>query len=205
MLKILKLRDYFERFLCRLDHWLSCMLDCIHICVFHISKNCFEKLARHLLDTFLSIKLLKHSFKRNLDTSSIPGGSIEKAPTSSIAPRHLQDRSSFCSESDSLLLDSFLNTSAIEDQILDTYLDRSLDTSRYLHLSRFTSCLYKASVRSGIHFSSISLSILLCFSPKTLTSYSKTFSSRILQDFSSFSLLGKLLILSHSCISSFET
>ena len=132
VLKILKLRDYFERFLCRLDHWLSCMLDCIHICVFHISKNCFEKLARHLLDTFLSIKLLKHSFKRNLDTSSIPGGSIEKAPTSSIAPRHLQDRSSFCSESDSLLLDSFLNTSAIEDQILDTYLDSFLDTSRYL-------------------------------------------------------------------------
>ena len=73
------------------------------------------------------------------------------------------------------LLDSFLDTLAIEDQILDTYLDRSLDTSRYLHLSRFTSCLYKASVRSGNHFSSISLSILLCFSPKTLSSYSKPF------------------------------
>ena len=51
----------------------------------------------HLLDTFLSIELLKHSFKRNLDTSSIPGGSIEKAPASSIAPRHLVDQSSFCS------------------------------------------------------------------------------------------------------------
>ena len=36
-------------------------------------------------------------FKCNLDTSSIPGGSIEKAPASSIAPRHLVDRSSFCS------------------------------------------------------------------------------------------------------------
>ena len=104
--------------------------------------------------------------KRNLDTSSIPGGSIEKAPASSIAPRHLLDRSSFCSESDSLLLDSFLNTSAIEDQILDTYLDRYLDTSRYLYLSRFTSCLYKAFVRSGFHFSSISLSILLYSLPK---------------------------------------
>ena len=134
-----------------------------------------------------------HSFKRNLDTSSIPGGSIKKAPASSIAHRHLLDRSSFCSESDSLLLDSFLDTSAIEDQILNTY----LDTSRYLHLSRFTSCLYKASVRSGFHFSSISLSILLYFSPKTVSSYSKL----VPQAFSSFSLLGKLLILSHSCIS----
>ena len=160
---------------------------------------------QHLLDTLLSVEILKHFFKRNLDTSSIPGGSIEKASASSIAPRHLLDWSSFCSKSDSLLLDSFLDTSAIEDQILDTYLDRSLDTSRYLHLLRLTSCLYKASVRSGNHFSSISLSILLCFSPKTLTSYSKTFSSRILQDFSSFSLLGKLLILSHSCISWFKT
>ena len=60
MLKILKLRDYFERFLCRLDHWLSCMLDCIYICVFLSSKNCFEKLAQHLLDTLLSVELLKH-------------------------------------------------------------------------------------------------------------------------------------------------
>ena len=153
------------------------MLDCIHICVFHISKNCFEKLAQHLLDTS-SIPCYLSSFssiffKRNLDTSSIPGGSIEKAPASSIATRHLLDQSSFCSESDPLLLNSFLDTSTIEDQILDTYLDISLDTSRYLHLSRFTSFLYKASVRSENHFSSISLLILLCFSPKTLSSYSK--------------------------------
>ena len=106
------------------------MLDCIHIYTFHISKNCFEKLARHLLDTssipcymssFLSIFL-----KRNLDTSSIPGGSIEKDHASLIAPRHLLDRSSFCSESDSLFLDSFLNTSAIVDQILDTFICRDL-------------------------------------------------------------------------------
>ena len=130
-------------------------------------------MARHLLDTLLFVKLLKHSFKRNLDTSSIPGGSIKKAPTSLIAHRHLLDRSSFCSESDPLLLDSFLDTSTIEDQILDTYLDRYLNTSRYLHLSRFTSYLYKASVRSRIHFSSISLLILLCFSPKTFSFYSK--------------------------------
>ena len=116
-------------------------------------------------------------------------------------PQHLLDRSSFCSESDSLLLDSFLDTSAIEDQILNTY----LDTSRYLHLSRFTSCLYKASVRSGFHFSSISLSILLCFSPQNTLILLQLCSSRILQAFSSFSLLGKLLILSYSCIWWFKT
>ena len=177
VLKIFKLRDYFERFLCWLDHWLSCMLDCIHIYAFHISKNCFEKLAWYLLDTssipFYLSSFLSIFLKRNLDTSSIPGGSIEKDHASLIAPRHLLDWSSFCSESDSLLLDSFLDTSAIEDQILDTYLDRYLDTSRYLHLSRFTSCLYKASVRSEFHFSSISLLILLCFSPKTISSFSK--------------------------------
>ena len=57
------------------------MLDCIHICVFHISKNCCEKLPRHFLDTssipcYLS-SFLSIFFKCNLDTFSIPGGSIE--------------------------------------------------------------------------------------------------------------------------------
>ena len=70
------------------------MLDCIHICVFHISKNCFEKLARHLLDTLLSVELLKHFYLTQsrhllntwwidressclLDSSSTPARSIE--------------------------------------------------------------------------------------------------------------------------------
>ena len=78
MLKFFKLRDYFERLLCGLDHWLSCMLDCIHVCVFLLSKNCFEKLVRHLLDTLLSVELLKPFSYRNPDSSSIPGGSIER-------------------------------------------------------------------------------------------------------------------------------
>ena len=97
MLKIFKLRDYFEILLYGLNHWLSCILDCIHVCVFLLSKNCFEKLARHLLDTLLSVELLKPFSYCNPDTSSIPGGSIKKAPASSIAPRYLVDRSSFCS------------------------------------------------------------------------------------------------------------
>ena len=44
-------RDVFERFIWCLDHWLSCMLDCIHVCVFHFSKT---------------------AFKSQLNTSSIP-------------------------------------------------------------------------------------------------------------------------------------
>ena len=94
VLKIFWLRDYFKRLLCWLDHWLSCMLDCIHICVFLLSKNCFEKLVWHLLDTLLSVELLKAFFLSQsqhlldtwsidressclLDSSSTPGGSIE--------------------------------------------------------------------------------------------------------------------------------
>ena len=76
--------------------WVVCWIA-FNIGIFLISKNCFEKLARHLLDTLLFVELLKPFSYRNLDTSSILGGSIEKAPASSIAPRHLVDRSSFCS------------------------------------------------------------------------------------------------------------
>ena len=95
--KFFKLRDYFERLLCWLDHWFSCMLDCIHVYVFLLLKNCFEKLTRHLLDTLLSVELLKPFSYRNPDSSLIPGGSIENAHASSIASRHLVDQSSFCS------------------------------------------------------------------------------------------------------------
>ena len=91
VLKIFRLRDYFERLLCWLDHWLSCMLDYIRIYVFLLSKNCFEKLAWHLLDTMLSVELLKPTQYRHLlntwwidresscllDSSSTPARSIE--------------------------------------------------------------------------------------------------------------------------------
>ena len=49
-------------------------------------------------------------------------------------------------------------------------LNKSLDTCIYRDL---LAALYKASVWSGNHFSLISLSILLCFSSKTLSSHSK--------------------------------
>ena len=66
------LRDVFENLICCLDHWLSC----IHVYVFLLSKNCFEKLARHLLDSQLFVELPKLFFIAILS-----------------APRYLVDRS----------------------------------------------------------------------------------------------------------------
>ena len=166
MLKIFKLRDYFERLLCWLDHWLSCMLDCIYICVFLLSKNYFEKLARHLLDTLLSIELLKAFSYRNLDTSSIPSGSIEKAPASSITPQHLVDRSSFCSWIWFFVARYLLDTSAVDDQFLNTYLDSFLDTSRYLICRVLLKVLFKPPSQSVSHFFDLSRSVHTCSSPK---------------------------------------
>ena len=69
---------------------------------------------------------------RNPDTSSIPGGSIEKAPASSIASQLLVDRSSFCSWIWWVFARYLLDTSAINKHFLDTYLDNFLDTSWHL-------------------------------------------------------------------------
>ena len=81
------LREDFERLIWCLNHWLSCMHDYIHVCVFLFSKNCFKS----FLDTWLAFSY------RKLDTSSTPGGSIKKVPIPSIAYRHLVDRSSLIS------------------------------------------------------------------------------------------------------------
>ena len=91
------LRDVFESLICWLDHWLSCMLDYIHVNVFHISKNWFYKLAQHLLDTsstpcclssffscFLSLSRqlldtwwIDQESSSLFDSFSTPSGSIE--------------------------------------------------------------------------------------------------------------------------------
>ena len=163
-----KLRDNFERLLCWLDHWLSCMLNCIHDCVFLPSKNWFLKVARHLLDTLLSIKLLKPFSYRNPNSSSIPSGSIENAPTSSIASRHLVDQSSFYSWIWFLVAWYLLDTLAIDDHLLDTY----LDTSQYLICWALLKVLFKPP--RAIHFSFLrSLSICPClFISQTLSFHS---------------------------------
>ena len=74
--------------------------------------------------------------KRNLDTSLIHGGSIEKAPTSSIASWHLVDQSSFCSWIWFFVARYLFDTSAVDEQFLDTYLESFLDTSTVEHYWR---------------------------------------------------------------------
>ena len=172
----LLLRDDFERLLYWLDYWLSCMLDCIHVYVFHSRKTSFQK----WLDTssiplrHLFVCQASHSFSyRNPNSSLIPGGLIENAPTSSIALRYLVDWSSFCSWIWFLVAQYFLDTSAVDDHFLDTYLDRFLDTSRHLHLSRFTEGLYILFSRSISHFFDLSRPVRACSSPKHSLFHSK--------------------------------
>ena len=144
------------------------MLDCIHVCVFHSRKTVFKKVARHL-----AVCRASQAFSyRNPDTSSTPGGSIEKAPASSIASRHLVDRSSFCSWIRCVVPRYLLDSSAVDDHFLDTYLDSFLDTSRHLYLLSFTKDLYILSSRSISHFFDLSPSVRTCSSPKHYLSHS---------------------------------
>ena len=118
-------------------------------------------LIPYYLSSFSSIFL-----KRNLDNSSIPSGSIEKAPASSIAPRHLVDRSSFCFWIWFFVARYLLDTSAVDDQFLDTYLDSFLDTSRYLSYQALLKGLYILPSRSFSHFFDLSQSVRACSSPE---------------------------------------
>ena len=188
------LRDDFERLLCWLDHWLRCMLDCIYVCVFHSWKTGFKK----WLDTS-SIPPWHFAISRDSSAVSyrfpysfwIPGGSIEKAPASSIASRHLVDRSSFCSWIWWVVPRYLLDTSAVDDHFLDTDLDSFLNTSQHLHLSSFTKGLYIHSLRSDSHFFDLSQFVRTCSSPKHSLSLTPNL---FLCDFSSFFKILLLLV-----------
>ena len=156
---------------------------------------------RHFLDTLLSVELLKPFSYRNPDSSLIPGGLIENALASSIASRYLVDWSRFCSWIWFLVAWYLLDTLAVDDHFLDTYLDSFLDTSQYLSCWALLKGLYILPSRSFSHFFNLSAIFHL---PNTLFSL-QSCSSRFLQAFSSFSTLCKLLISHSSCISCFET
>ena len=165
------------------------MLDCIHVCVFHSRKTGFKK----WLDTssipprHLAVCRASQAFSYcNPDTSSTPGGSIEKGPTSSIAFRHLVDRSSFCSWIWWVVPGYLLDTSAVEDHFLDTYLDTFLDTSRHLPLLSFTEGLYILSSWSVSHFFDLSRSVRTYSSPKHSLSHSIPLPLWFFQAFSRF-------------------
>ena len=186
-------RDDSERLLCWLDHWLSCILDCIHVYVFSLSKNWFllkktkkgSTPPRPLAISWDSLAV-SYCFP---DSSSIPGGSIEKAPASLIASRHLLDRSSFCSWIWWVVPRYQLDTSAVDNHFLDTCLDSFLDTSRHLHLSSFTEGLYIHSSRSDSHFFDLSRSVRTYSSPKHSLSHSKPLPLWFFKLFQDFLLL----------------
>ena len=160
---------------------------------------------RYLLDTLLSVELLKPFSYRNPDSSLILGGSIENAPASSIASRHLVDQSSFCSWIWFLVARYLLDTSAVDKHFFETYLNTYLDTFRYLICWALLKFLFKPPRAIWSSFHLISLSIALCFLSQTLWSHSNLNPQTFLQSFSSFSSLGKLLISHSSYISCFET
>ena len=191
-----------------MDHWLSCMLDCIHVCIFHSKKTGLKKWLdtssippRHLAICRAS----QVFFYRNPDNSSIPDGSIKKAPASSTASRHLVHRLSFCSWIWCVVPRYLLDTSVVDDHFLDTYLDSFLDTSWHLHLSSFTEGLYIPSSRSESHFFDLYQSVCTCSSPKHPLSHSKPLPLWFFKLFQDFSSLGKFLISYSSYISCFES
>ena len=166
------------------------MLDCIHVYVFHSRKTGFKKWFDTSSIPHWHLAVCRDSSAvsyRFPDSSSILGGSIEKAPASSIASRQLVDWSSFCSWIWWVVPRYLLNTSTVGDHFLDTYLDSFLDTSRHLHLSSFTEGLYILSSRSVSHFFDLSTPVHL---PNTLSLTPNLF----LCDFSSFFKILLLLV-----------
>ena len=163
------LRDYCVDWI--ID-WVACWI--VFMSVFFSSQKTGFKMW---LDTssipprHLAIYQASQAY-RNPNSSSIPGRLIEKAPASSIASRHLVDRSSFCSWIWWVVPRYLLDTSAIDKHFLDTYLDSFLDTSRHLICRDLLRVLYKPPRAIRTSFHSISLSIALCFLPQTLSSHS---------------------------------
>ena len=135
--------------------------------------------------------------------------------------RHLLDTWWIDRESSCLLDSSLTPAGSIELLFLNLTLCCSIP-SRCLncrrpdprHLPRYLPIPQLSSITEGSIYFSITIllsflwSLPICpwlFISQTLTFSLQTSSSSILQAFSSFSLLSKLLILSHSCISCFET
>ena len=153
------------------------MLDCIHVCVFHISKNWFQKLARHLLDTLLSVDLFQ-LFYCIPDSFTIPGGWIEKVPASSIAFQHLVDHRASVLGSDEL----FLDTCSIP-QLSTTFSSIAISIPLHTYIYRALLRIYIFVLRDPILISSIFLDLSTpVYLPNTISFTPNLF----LCDFSSF-------------------
>ena len=126
---------------------------------------------RHLLDTLLSIELLK-LFHIAI---SITSRYLVDRSRNLLPPRQLLD--SWWIDRTSALASNglFLNTSSIpvsiDDHFLDTFLNSCLNTSRHLHLLRFTEGLQNLLMRSAAHFLRFLSRQLSLFLSQTLLSH----------------------------------
>ena len=151
MLIIFLLRDVFGRSKCCLDPWLSCMFDCIHICVFLFLKNCFKVTStapRHLLIPNLPIELFSCFLLQSRPLSIarwINRESFYPLDSSSIATSNY--RACFVVDTSGHMLDSCICQNFLK---LDTY-----------YLLRITEHLYIGSAQFSLHFPR-SLSICSC-------------------------------------------
>ena len=146
------------------------------LCFSHLEKLVLKASStppRYLLDTLLFVELLQLFLIAFLIASRYLVDRSRKL----LSPRQLLnswwiDQASVIAF-DGLFLDTSSIPVSIDDHFLDTYLDSFLDTSRFLHLSRFTKDLYIRSSRSGSHFFDLSRSVHTCSSPKHYLSHSK--------------------------------
>ena len=147
------------------------MLDCIHDCVFLLSKNCFEKLAQHLLDTSLIASYLSSflSFflsqsRQHLDTLWIDRESFWpldsfSTPGGSLKPHLL------------LLVFLFLDSFSTHDLSMLFF----STPPRHFICRDLLRVLFNLLVRSTCHFLDISLDWSLFSLPNTLFSPSNLF------------------------------
>ena len=201
------LKIFIERWFWELNMLIGSLVELhvgLHSC---LCFSHFEKLVLKAGSTppwYLDVYRASSAFSyRNLDSFSKPSGSIEKAPASSIAPRHLVDRSSFCSWIWWVVPRYLLDTSAVDDHFLDTYLDSFLDTCIYQDLLRVYIFLFHDSILISSIFLDLSAPVHL---PNTLSlSHSKHLPLWFFKLCQNSSCLGKFLISYSSCISCFET
>ena len=160
--------------------WKTVLTPPRYLAICRASQSFFLMQSRHLLDTWW----IDRESSYLLDSSSTPAGSIE------------------------FLLLNLTLCCSIPSWYLNCWWPDARQLPRYLPIPQLSSI-----TEGSIYFSiAILLSFLrslsIClrlFISQTLSFSLQTSSSRILQPFSSFSLLGKLLILSHSCSSWFKT
>ena len=102
------------------------------------------------------------------------------------------DRSGFSSSVFASFLDTSSTAASVDVVFLDTFLDRRLDTSLHLYLSRITEALYIVLSRFGSHFLDLSRSVRTCSPPKSLSLTPNLFPKCFSSIFKDFSSLGKL-------------